>query len=141
MTFKGVHSKVLASDSDSSHVSVDILYSGSFQKSVRKRHTSRLALMSDNAFKLMSHWIKQRVKMMVKLYMRVFRTVGLAGHALQRIWLMSFTLGGRHRLVHTWIVHSVHTNFRSELNIPHILSPYLFSIIIHKPYLNSLPEG
>ena len=79
--------------------------------------------------------------MLVKLYMQVFRTVALAGHVLQRIRSMSFTLDRRHRVVHTWIVHSVHTNFRSELNIPHILRQFLFSIIVHKPCLNNLPEG
>jgi hypothetical protein len=66
---------------------------------------------------------------------------GLLATLCKGIRPMSFALDRRYRGVHTWIIHSVHTNFRSELNIRHILRPYLFSIIVHKLCLNSLPEG
>ena len=50
---------------------------------------------------------------MVELYMRVSRTVGLACYVLQRIRSIRFTLYRRRRVVHTWIVHSVHPNVMS----------------------------
>ena len=107
----------------------------------RERFTPILASMSDNAFKSRSQWIEQRFKMMVELYNAYIQNCRACWPRSTKDMPMSFTLDGRHRVVHTWIIHSVYTNFRSELNIRHILRPYLFSMIVHKPCLNSLPEG
>lgn len=106
-----------------------------FSKSMRKQHTPRLASIN----KAHSD-IKQETKTIVNWYTLTFRNLGLADHALQGIRPMSFALDRRYRTAHTWIVHSVYTNLRSKLNIRHILRPYLFSMVLNRPYLNDPPE-